>query len=140
MKKVLVILILFLQFFTGALAKSISDYKDVQYLGTNIDNVVNGSVPCVLVIANPEDKRSIIRYFPIGKMIYTQFKNEYTFCILNVNSPENAEYIEFLNPTELPAVYVINPSEMTFARIGKKYHNSRDMKRILTDMINENKP
>ena len=140
MKKVLLILILFLQISTCAMAKSTNDYKDVPYLGTNIDEVINGSVPCVLVLVNPEDKKSIIKYFPIGNMVYTKFKKQFTFCLLNVNSSENQEYVEYLNPIELPAVYIINPSEMTFARIGKKYHNCKDMKRILTDMSDKKHP
>ena len=137
MKKILVTLILITQFLFTANAKTDEDYSKTPYVGTEINEAVNGSIPFVLVLANPHDRMSIIRYIPIGKMVYTTFKDKYDFCILNVNSEENKEYIEFLNPPEIPAVYIVNPKTNICSHVSKKYHNSRDMKRILNQIIEE---
>ena len=137
MKKFLAVLFLIAQFFITTSAISLRDYEEVPYIGENIEDVVNGSLPCVLVIANPKDRASLIKYLPIGKMVYSEFQNQYTFCILNSNTDENEEYIEFLQPTELPAVYIINPEENTYARINKKYHNSKEIRRILNKITDK---
>lgn len=134
MKKVL-LCFLILQFFIMAGANEIDKYSTKPYVGTEINDAMRDSIPFVLVIADPDDKISIMKYIPIGKMVYTKFYKKYNFCILNYNSNENEEYLNFFKPTNLPAVYVVTPKEMVYAKIQKKYHNSRDMKRILTNML-----
>ena len=136
MKKLFFIFIVFVfQFMIFGQAKTLEDYTKYPYIGTEINKAVNGNLPFVLVIADPNDKTSIIKYFPIGKMVYQEFKNEYDFCILNAEAEENKEYIEFFKPEELPEVYVVNPLQNSFGKIDKKYHNTYDMRRILKNIL-----
>lgn len=135
----LVFTIIFLQILPIVSAKTLEDYKTVPYIGKEINSAVNGEKPFVLVIANPDDKGSIYKYFPIGKMVYTEFKDKYDFCILNANVEENREYTDFFKPEILPEVYIVNPQKNIFGRINKKYHNTSDMRRILKNMLKTEK-
>ena len=140
MKKLfLIILILFCNLFLASDAKSLKEYTQMSYVGTEITKAVNGNIPFVLIIADPNDKSAIFRYFSIGKMIYKEFENKYDFCILNADSAENQEYIDFFNVRELPEVYIVDPRQNTFAHVNKKYHNSNDMRRILRNILNQKK-
>lgn len=139
MKKFLFIFtLLFVMFGVSASAQTTADYSNIPYVGTEINKALNGNLPFVLVIADPNDKTSIIKYFPIGKMVYTEFNTQYDFCIINANVEENKEYVDFFKPDGLPEVYVVNPQKNIFGKIDNKYHNSEDIKRILKNMLQNN--
>ena len=138
MKKLfLITLIIFCNLFLVSDAKSLKEYTQMPYVGTEITKAVNGDLPFVLIIADPDNRSAIFRYFSIGKMIYKEFENKYDFCILNADSEENREYIEFFKPETLPEVYVVVPEKNAFGKVDKKYHNSNDMRRILRNMLNK---
>lgn len=140
MKKLLLItLIILCNLFLVSDAKSLKEYTQMPYVGTEITKAVNGDLPFVLIIADPNNHGAIIRYFSIGKMIYREFENKYDFCILNANSEENREYIEFFKPDTLPEVYIVVPEKNAFGKVDKKYHNSNDMRRILRNMLDQEK-
>ena len=140
MKKLLLItLIIFCNLFLVSDAKSLKEYTQMPYVGTEITKAVNGNIPFVLIIADPNNHGAIIRYFSIGKMIYREFENKYDFCILNADSEENREYIEFFKPETLPEVYIVVPEKNAFGKVDKKYHNSNDMRRILRNMLDQKK-
>ena len=140
MKKLLLItLIILCNLFLVSDAKSLKEYTQMPYVGTEITKAVNGNIPFVLIIADPNNHGAIIRYFSIGKMIYREFENKYDFCILNANSEENREYIEFFKPDTLPEVYIVVPEKNAFGKVDKKYHNSNDMRRILRNMLDQKK-
>ena len=140
MKKLfLIILIILCNLFLVSDAKSLKEYTQMPYVGTEITKAVNGNIPFVLIIADPNNHGAIIRYFSIGKMIYREFENKYDFCILNADSEENREYIEFFKPETLPEVYIVVPEKNAFGKVDKKYHNSNDMRRILRNMLDQKK-
>lgn len=140
MKKfLLIVLLLFFPFNFTVSAKSLSEYTQMPYVGTEINKAVNGNLPFVLIIADPNNHGAIIRYFSIGKMIYREFKNKYDFCILNADSEENKEYIEFFKPETLPEVYIVIPQQNSFGKVDKKYHNTNDMHRILKNILKQEK-
>lgn len=134
-KLILITLILIINLFTFSSAKTLSDYKKMPYIGTELTKAVNGQLPFVLIIADPNNHFAIIRYYSIGKMVYREFENKYDFCILNANIQENQEYIEFFKAKDLPAIYIVTPKQNTFARIDKKYHNTNDIRRILNNVL-----
>ena len=137
MKKIFIItLITLLNLFAISNAKSLSEYSKMPYVGTEITKATNGEIPFVLIIADPNNHGAIIRYFSIGKMIYREFENKYDFCILNANSEENKEYLEFFKPEVLPEVYIVDPQKSTYAKVSKNYHNTTDMRRILNNVLN----
>ena len=111
---------------------NIDDYLNKPYIGMQYEKAMQEDIPFLLVMGNSGNIFLLTKLAPIGEMVYKEFKDKYNFCIINTKSEENSELIKFFNPKRLPALYIINPKEASFTFIKNKYHNKRQLRKILT--------
>lgn len=133
MKKLLIILSLL---FLPNMCQSVEIPKDfsidIPYFSMSFDEAMNRDIPFLLVFATSKNPASIIRFLPLGEMIYKNFDKDFNFSIINTKfEEENGRIIEFFAPKTLPAVYIVDSKNSKYLYVDEKYYNTSDMKDIL---------
>lgn len=134
MKKIFITLILLsipLLAQGAEIPKDIDEYLDKPVIGTPYNEALRQDIPFLLIFANPKDIASAVRFFALGEMVYTEFKNQYNFCIINSNSQNNKELMTMFEYNTLPALFIIDPKGGTYTYIEKKYYKKRELREIL---------
>ena len=134
MKKILILIITFLMASSSyaiELPDNISEYTTRPYLGMSFDDAVKSELPFLLVIASSANLPSVVRFAPVGEMVYKEFKDSYNFCIINAKIEENENLIQFFKPKSLPAVYLIDGKKGKYCLVHKKYYNKTHMRKFL---------
>ena len=133
MKKLL-LTILLLCIPLNAFAVNIDEYLNKSYVGVSYEEGLNGDLPFLIAFANSNDIFSIMKFAPIGEMVYNEFNGKYNFCILNTKIKENKNFYNAFGLKEKPPVLlIINPHTQTFYQINKKYYNKDALRLILNE-------
>ena len=113
-------------------AVNINEYLNKSYVGVSYEEGMNSNLPFLIAFANSNDIFSIMKFAPIGEMVYNEFNGKFNFCIINTKIKENKNfYKEFGLNEKPPVLLVINPITQIFYLINKKYYTKESLKLIL---------
>lgn len=133
MKKLLLIVLL-LCIPLKTFAVNIDEYLNKSYIGVSYEEGMNSNLPFLIVFANSNDVFKLMRFAPIGEMVYNEFNGKYNFCIVNTKYRENRDFYNAFGLQEKPPVMlIINPQTKSFYLINKKYYTKNALKPILDE-------